>query len=261
MFTRRATLLACVFLAGSAALSWEVIWQLEASLAIGVSALGTAITLATVMGGMTAGSLAMGRLLERLPGLPAAGLYAALEATIGVSGLLLKPGFAALEALDATVWASAPAAAPVVQLIGIAGLLGLPTLAMGATLPVLGLLARAHRLPLSLLYGLNVAGACLGTLFMAFGALPALGVSGSIGLLVAVDLGVALAAAVALRTPAEASVREAETPEAGPVDLRSYAVVFTSGLAVFALEVVWFRALRAALLSTTDGFAIMLAAV
>ena len=34
---------------GIAALSWEILWQLEASLSIGISALGTALTLAAVM--------------------------------------------------------------------------------------------------------------------------------------------------------------------------------------------------------------------
>ena len=47
------TLYALVSFAGAAALSWEVLWQLEAALAIGVSAKGTAITLAASMGGMT----------------------------------------------------------------------------------------------------------------------------------------------------------------------------------------------------------------
>ena len=56
-----------VAVGGMAALSWEVIWQLQTSLSLGVSAVGTALTLATTMGGMTLGSLAMGWLLPRHP--------------------------------------------------------------------------------------------------------------------------------------------------------------------------------------------------
>jgi hypothetical protein len=38
-----------VAMGGFAALSWETIWQIEASLAFGFSALGTALTLAATM--------------------------------------------------------------------------------------------------------------------------------------------------------------------------------------------------------------------
>ena len=37
------------YFSGFAALSWEVIWQIKSSLALGVSALGTALTLAVTM--------------------------------------------------------------------------------------------------------------------------------------------------------------------------------------------------------------------
>jgi hypothetical protein len=49
---------------GVAAPSWEVMWQLQASLAFGVSALGTALTLAATMGGMALGAAAAGSLLR-----------------------------------------------------------------------------------------------------------------------------------------------------------------------------------------------------
>jgi len=42
---------ALVFVSGTAALSWEVLWQIRAALAIGVSAMGAAVTLAATMGG------------------------------------------------------------------------------------------------------------------------------------------------------------------------------------------------------------------
>ena len=53
---------------GAAALSWESVWQLQASLAFGVSAAGTALTLAATMGGMTVGALLAGAWLRRRGG-------------------------------------------------------------------------------------------------------------------------------------------------------------------------------------------------
>ncbi len=78
---------------GMAALSWEVVWQARASLSLGVSALGTALTLAATMGGMSLGALLFGRWLEnRRPAKPLL-LYAFLELVIGLAGLVLFPGF------------------------------------------------------------------------------------------------------------------------------------------------------------------------
>ena len=75
------------FAGGVAALSWEMVWQHEATLAFGVSAAGTALTLAASMGGMTVGALAMGRWLrDRSPEHPLR-LYGALELAIGIAGL------------------------------------------------------------------------------------------------------------------------------------------------------------------------------
>jgi len=53
-----------VLVGGVAALSWEVVWQLQATLAFGLSAAGTALTLAATMGGMTVGAVAMGARLR-----------------------------------------------------------------------------------------------------------------------------------------------------------------------------------------------------
>lgn len=74
-----------VALGGVAALSWEVLWQLGASLSLGVSAIGTAITLAVTMAGMTVGSFLMGRALKGRTVEPPLLVYAALEAVIGVT--------------------------------------------------------------------------------------------------------------------------------------------------------------------------------
>ena len=89
---------AAVATGGLAALSWEVVWQLQTSLSLGVSALGTALTLATTMAGMTAGSLVVGQRLRRREAAAPLRLYGLLELAIGLAGLALPVGFALLEA-------------------------------------------------------------------------------------------------------------------------------------------------------------------
>ncbi|MCA9780793.1 MAG: fused MFS/spermidine synthase, partial [Candidatus Eremiobacteraeota bacterium] len=165
-----------VFAAGFAALSWEVLWQLQATLALGASARGTAIVLATVMAGMSAGALIMGRALEGRTLRRPLRLYAVLELTIGLSGLLLLQGFHLLDEFDQNLYQSTPSISAPAHALGIALVIGLPSLAMGATIPILGLVAQSFGVSLSRLYALNTIGAAVGCLALAFVILPALGV-------------------------------------------------------------------------------------
>lgn len=247
--------------AGFAALSWEVLWQLKASISLGISALGTALILATTMGGMTLGAVGAGRFLKNRKVSRPARLYAGLEVVIGASGLLLAPGFAALESLDSRLYLANPSLTPALHCLGIAVLLGLPTMAMGATIPLFGIMGRAYGTSLSRLYGLNTLGAAAGCLGLV-GLIPALGVSHCILTIAGLNFTVA---AVAASLPApetgETSSEEKSAHSQTLSSARAGAVAFATGFAIFSLEVAWFRSLRAAFHSTTDSFAIMLAAV
>jgi spermidine synthase len=253
-----------LFCAGAAALSWELLWQHFAALALGVSAGGTAIVLATTMAGMTIGSLACGSLLAGRAVEKPLWLYVACEAVIGIAGLALEPGFRALERLDVAIYHAAAGAAPLAHALGVALLLSPATLAMGATLPVLGLIADRHQLSLAGLYGTNIAGASVGVLALAFAVIPAVGIHITAGLASSVNLAVAaVSGALAMRAHghdrrAHASAPAAEPPFPFPA---ACAVALTTGLATFALEVAWFRSLRATFHSGTDAFAVLLFAV
>jgi spermidine synthase len=257
-----------VVASGMAGLSWEILWQLRAGLAIGVSAKGTAITLACVMFGLAGGATLMGRWLRqgRRVAHPIR-LFGTLELLVGLCGLLLGPGFAAIEALDTSVYQSAPGLAPVVQMVGILVLLCPPALAMGATVPTFALLARTYRrTSVAALYGLNTAGAALGVLVASFVLLPALGVTLCASAIASVNIAVCLAAWLYRKrgSPAEQGTPSVADDAARPAAVtrrQACLVVLVTGLVTFCLEVAWFRSLRAAFQSTTDSFAIMLVAV
>jgi len=254
------------FFSGAAALSWEILWQIHASLAIGVSAKGTALALVATMGGMTVGSLAAGRVLRRHALVHPARAYAGLEMLIGLAGVLgLAPGFRLVERLDSALHLHHPALAPVLQLGGILLVLGLPAAAMGATIPVFGLIARRLRTSIAVLYGLNTAGAALGVLAVTFLLLPALGVEVTSVLLACVNLLVAAGAVLVPLPEAPRATEEvpanSDAPAPAAVGRSDLVVVFVSGFVTLGLEVAWFRALRAAFWSTTDSFAIILTSV
>lgn len=258
---RRLHLLA--LLSGLAALSWEVLWQIKASLALGVSAWGTAITLAATMGGMSVGSLAMGRYLRtRMIARPVV-IYAGLEFMVALAGLLLVPGFAAVSMLDTRFFAADPANAPLIHILGIVAVLGVPTMCMGATIPVFGLIARQYRTSVATLYGLNTLGAAGGALVAAFALIPWAGVQHASWAVAGLNAAVAVAAlllpiaavrdSTALTIPAPARQSASSFPPATQM-----LCVFVTGLATFMLEIAWFRALTAAFQSTTSAFAVML---
>ncbi len=249
-----------VSVGGAAALSWEALWQLKASLALGVSALGTALTLAATMAGMTVGALAVGRVLARRPVANPTRLYGLLELAIGASGLLMLSGFALLERIDAQLYGVSPTLASVGHALGIMILLGPPTFAMGATIPLFELMARSHRTSVAVLYGLNTAGASAGLLVSAFFLLPRFGVSQTCMLVAATNVGVFLAAQLAGDAPGRAAQPRLGLVPSAPF-ARAASVVFATGFATFGLEVAWFRSLRAAFQSTTESFAITLASV
>jgi spermidine synthase len=253
--------------AGLAALSWEVLWQLKASLSLGISAHGTAFTLAVAMSGMTIGSLVAGRLLsEHAPTAPLK-IYAGLELLIGVSGLCLSNGFSALEWTDSRLYGISPLLAPFVHLVGLSVLLGIPTIVMGATIPVIGLVARKQGSSIARLYALNTGGAAVGVLLMAFVLVPNLGVQMAARIVAGMNVVVALGAMLLPSHKAldsEAAPPRRRRPKSARGDTSwtfAVVVVFVTGFATFALEVAWFRSMRAAFLSTTKSFAIILASV
>jgi predicted membrane-bound spermidine synthase len=250
-------------LGGAAALSWEVVWQLQASLAFGISAVGAALTLAATMGGMAVGATWAGAWLRGRRIARPLRLYGWLELAIGVAGALMLPGFEWLEALDARVFAVAPALAPVLHMLGMTLLLAPATCAMGATLPVFQLVCAGHGTRISILYGMNTAGAAIGVLLLTFELLPALGVARSCALAVGVNLTVFVLAMLlpAQRAGAASGPQEAAVPPAPEIPAWVALVAFVTGFATFGLEVAWFRAMRSAFWSTSATFAIVLASV
>lgn len=252
-----------VIASGLAALSWEVLWQIQASLALGVSALGTALTLAVTIGGMSVGALLMGRHLHNRTITQPLRLYGLLEICIGLAGLCLLPAFNAIADLDSWAYRAMPDHYPLLHITSIVTVLGVPTLCMGATFPVFGLMARQAQTSIATLYGCNTLGAAGGVLLVALAFIPWLGLLHTGWLIAGVNFLVGLVA-LTWRLPALVTTAERTTSTTAPSGfskLTECALVALTGFATFALEIAWFRALTAAFHSTTDAFAIMLAAM
>jgi predicted membrane-bound spermidine synthase len=266
----RALLCVLFFISGASALVFETLWFHQAGLALGNSVWALSLVLAGFMGGIALGNLLAARYGDgRLSPVRA---YAALEALIAITGVglvyvlpelgsLLGPW---MEPLLEHPWLLNP-----LRLAIAFALLLLPSTAMGATLPLLTrVLARSRRdfgRALGTLYGWNTLGAVAGAVGSEMILIGALGVRGTALLTGSFNLAVAavaVAVSFAMRPPAEpARISRASLTACGGEGRLWLAVAFTSGFALLALEVVWFRFLSLYVSSEALSFAVMLGVV
>src|SRR5262249_22447063 len=140
---QRTGLYVLFFLSGAASLTYEVGWQRLLHLVFGVSTLSVSAVLTAFLGGVALGSWLFGRLADRTR--RPLRLYAWLEAGVGVSGLLVPPGFAALTAFYTQLHSTlqpGPWGGACMRLVLALLVLGVPSVLIGATLPVMARLVR-----------------------------------------------------------------------------------------------------------------------
>jgi len=259
--------LALFFVSGFCSLVYEVVWLRLAMGAFGVTAPFVSIFLSVFMLGLGLGSWGAGRLCAGLEPKPASWplrLYAAAEAIIALSSvavpLLLDAGRGALRgaAWDSAgyYWATGLLTA----------LILLPwCVCMGATFPLA--MAAIRRRPaggaFGLLYAANVVGAGLGALAAPFVLIERFGFRGTLHAAAALNVAIALAA---LAASFAAAPREARTPAPAPgrspfeANPAAPLLLFTTGLAGMAMEVVWTRQFTPYLGNSVYAFAAVLAA-
>jgi predicted membrane-bound spermidine synthase len=182
-------------LSGAAALIYQVCWQRILFASFGVDIESTTIIVSTFMLGLGGGALVGGRLADRCRRHQIE-LFAIAELTIGLFGLA-SPSL--LRAVAERTYALP------MLLIGPVNfaLMLIPTVCMGATLPILvtALVRRFGNVGVSIgrLYSANTLGACIGALAAGVLLLIYLTIDQTIYLAAALNLGVALCAYLVLR--------------------------------------------------------------
>ena len=232
------------------------------------------------MGGLALGAFLGGRLIDRLNKDPLL-VYGLLEAAVGLIalavGLVLQSGSAIyvwllgwLHLGDMTLAA--------VRLIMAVMLLLLPTILMGATLPVLvGYLEKRglQKELFSILYGINTLGAGLGALLACFVGFPYAGIQGTMIGAAAINVMIGICAALLAKrglAPAGTNSNTSGLPPAATTTIPAstnrseqtkllplYVVAFVTGFTALSYEVLWTRVLRCVVGSVTYAFSIMVA--
>jgi spermidine synthase len=236
------------------------------------TSLTAALVLSSFMGGMAIGSWLSGRLLARASS-PLT-LYAYLELGLGLCGVLyptLIDGVGAAYVELARRWGGTGSG---VKLVMFAGILVVPAILMGATLPaVVRLTVRDPRRAgngVGLLYAVNSLGGVAGCLASGFWMVETIGLRASSTAGAIANLAAALGA-LGLRRWVEAAGAAGDSsptdPAAvasggsapSPLRTRIAAVLLVSGFTAMGYEVLWARTLPLVLGSSTYSFALMLA--
>ncbi len=258
---RRVTrlLLPIFFVSGLSSLIYQVVWQRLLTLHYGVGSISITLIVSVYMLGLGLGALAGGRLSERLrSGLLA---YCCIELLIGAFGV------ASLPFLEFVGRATA-GSDYFFSFLAMFCFLLLPTLLMGATLPVLvkafNRIARDFLLSVSLLYFVNTLGAAIGALVAAYGLISFWG-GLDVALYWAVALNLLLAAAVfglvrggdaARAEPPVPQVEAHPEPASEPgIGLWVYPLVLVSGFLAIGYELVWFRLIGVLIKASPYAFA------
>lgn len=278
ILSRHCQVLTLFFVSGACGLIYQVVWSRMLTLLFGRSVLAVGIVLAAFMAGLALGSYLLGKFTDKSPN--PLRLYALYEVGIGLTALAASALMLNLSPLYIRIHAAIgdfPLALSAAR-FGLAFLiLIVPTLLMGATLPILSrvLIRRLANVGRELggLYAVNTLGAVAGAMAAGFFLIRFFGLQGTVSLAVAGNLGVGLWALVLSHGKGSAAEEsrlqqtelaplhtEPGSMPARPLALLMFIVLAFSGLASFAYEVLWTRSLVFILGNTTYAFTLVLTA-
>ena len=264
------------FFSGLAGLVYEVVYAKALGVTFGGTSLAAKTVLMTYMGGMALGAWLGGMLAERTrrPLL----WYAYFEAAIGLYAAVTPLLFSGIQALYVSLATDSPPDAAWLTALRMglgAGVLGVPTVLMGATLPLVFQCLRGMGIPtgraIAPLYGANVLGAAVGALIAGYALLPAVGRNGGTLLAAVISLMVALyvidkikrgtvfenaPGAAANASDGQKAALLTANPRQG---LGALAVLLVGGAVTLALEVVFMHLLAVVAGNSVYAFGLMLA--
>jgi len=262
------------FVSGLASLVLETVWVRMMVLVFGSTTFALSTVLTAFMGGLALGSWLSGRRAARFAD-PRRALwaYGVLELVIGLYALTLPHLVGRIQWVHDALWGGLSASYYTFALLRFllaATLLLLPTVAMGATLPVL---ARFFCTAddgddvgerVGSLYAVNTTGAVFGVLLAGFVLLPWVGTRTTNLLACLADITLGLAALLLLRLTRAPKTEPAAPPPAlpaalGVLPLFAMASIAVSGALAMVYQVAWTRAMSLIIGSSTYAFSLILA--
>jgi spermidine synthase len=246
-------------LSGISALIYQLVWQRALLTIYGSNVESVAMVVAAFLAGLGIGSIA-GGWISKSTRAPLVLLFGLAELGVGAYGLISLKLFDAVGALTSVQSHGLTTGALVFLLVF------LPTLLMGATLPLLV----AHQVrdtahvgqSVSRLYFVNTLGAALGAFIAAHWLLGGFGMSGTTHIAACLNAAAALIVLLALRKPVVESTDSAAPPTAAPTCEISFRTALLwsalSGLLALSWEIIWSRVFNFTSASKAPVFGYML---
>ena len=262
-------------LSGISGLVYEVVWTRMLMVVFGNTVFAVATVLSAFMTGLALGSFSSGRMIDRRK--DPLRIYAALQVAIAVSAVLLTALLANIGSVSVWFQRAVSGSAFLLTLLRYAvsfGVLVVPTILMGATLPVLSKFVVEHTSSLGrrvgTLYALNTLGAAAGCYAAGFLLIGRIGLNRTVWAAAGLNLCVGVVA-WCLRRPVIERVPSRPSSPGPQTDLaaepgrggRSLQVLVLcamalSGFAALGYEVVWTKALILSVGNSVYAFAAML---
>jgi spermidine synthase len=282
--SRRFPLVAALFLvSGATGLLYEVAFSKLLAYVFGATAYAVSTVLAAFMGGLALGAHFGGRNAARV--VRPLMVYGVLEVVVGAVCVASPAALSWLTLAYVALARSAPGSLPTItaaRAVLTALVVVVPTVAMGATLPLLARVVAGARggdpgasgRRLAGLYAINTAGGAAGALASAYFILPALGIHGTMRAAALANVIIGMIAFLAGRaappealvepptsTPVVAAEQAAHPPaEIPPAEDRLFlALALASGSLVFAAEVIETHLLALLIGNSAYAFGLMLA--
>ncbi|OYW78107.1 MAG: hypothetical protein B7Z37_01145 [Verrucomicrobia bacterium 12-59-8] len=246
-------------LSGVSALIYQLVWQRALLTIYGSNVESVAMVVAAFLAGLGIGSI-VGGWISKSARAPLVLLFGLAELGVGAYGLISLKLFDAVGALTSVQSHGLTTGALVFLLVF------LPTVLMGATLPLLV----AHQVrdtahvgqSVSRLYFVNTLGAALGAFIAAHWLLGSFGMSGTTRIAACLNAAAALIVLLALRKPAARSADHADTSTANAaceIPFRT-ALLWSalSGFLALSWEIIWSRVFNFASASKAPVFGYML---
>jgi spermidine synthase len=262
------------FLSGFCGLLYQVVWVRLAYASFGIITPVLSVVISVFMAGLSLGSWAGGRWvgpLRRSLGISPLFLYAVAELLIGIGAFAVPWLFGQSELLLLSVGEMDSVRYLTWSGLIIAGALFPWCLAMGFTFPFMMAFLREaderNTTSFSFLYLANVLGAVFGTLLSALVLIELVGFRATLAIAACLNFLVAgMSTFLALRSPAPLRALDVGSDSASPGGFVSAArampvraILFFTGFASMAMEVVWVRAFTPILRTRTYSFASLLA--
>lgn len=268
------------FFSGFAGLVYEVVYAKALGVTFGGTALAANTVLMTYMGGMALGAWLGGILATRTtrPLL----MYAYFEVAIGIYAAITPQLFSGIQQIYVGLALDTPPDSATLTALRMAlgaAVLGVPTVLMGATLPLVFQCLRGMGIPTSRaiapLYSANVLGAAVGALVGGYALLPAVGRNGGTLLAAVISLMVALYVIDKIKHGADGTnagsahthsdslssplPKGERVKPSARLGLAALAVLTVGGVVTLALEVVFMHLLAVVAGNSVYAFGLMLA--